>query len=492
MEGHCDWEEDDMQYTKEIAAREAYDVVVAGGGPAGLGAAVAAGREGLKTLLVEANGMLGGVSTAGALPFCLGKTSGSIPFLKMVEQNLRYEDLPHPLEAVAGLFDEMADRIKREGGGVGPGKLGQTDKYPGLSRLGCHDEFTFDLETGKRVMDEMVTGAGVDILFYTQALDVRMEDNEVKGVYLVNKDGMTFVPVKAVIDCTGDADLISRAGYATYKGDRETGKMAGISFVIHIENIDSGSIEQYLNKGGHPWFFDACQKAIEEHPELDLPRNLIIFPMVQDGVFMVNGGTTHNGYDGTSAEDLTRIALMGRQRAKHLVEYVFRKHIPGAENCRLRLSAVTPGVRETRRIVGEYTLTAEDMLAGKRFPDTIALAGRHFDLARGAKTEEEGKGDVQPFADKGLTVKNRIACIPYLSMIPKGSRNIVAAGRCIAADGQALGPVRIMSTCMAIGQAAGLAAKMAVEGRTSFKDIDVQQLREKIRAAGGIVDIPEA
>lgn len=480
-----------MYYSKEVATRKEYDVLIAGGGPAGIGAAVSAGREGLKTLLVESTGMLGGVSTAGALPFCLGKTSGSIPFLKMVEQNLQYENLPHPMEAVAGLFDEIVDRIKREGGGVGPCKLGQTDKYPGLSRLGCHDEFTFDLEIGKRVLDEVVTEAGVDILFYTQALDVCVEDNVVKGVYLVNKDGMTFVPVKAVVDCTGDADLISRAGYATYKGDRETGKMAGISFVIHIENIDAGAIEQYLNAGGHPWFFDACQKAIEEHPELSLPRNLIIFPMVQDGVFMVNGGTTHNGYDGTSAEDLTQIALMGRQRAKHLVEYVFRKHIPGAENCRLRLSATYPGVRETRRIVGEYTLTAEDMLEGKRFPDTIALAGRHFDLARGAKSQTEGFGDHQPFADKGLSVKNRIACIPYFAMIPKNSCNIVAAGRCIAADGQALGPVRIMSTCMAIGQAAGIAAGMAIQGKTTFKNIDVQLLREKIRAKGGIVDIPD-
>ncbi len=480
-----------MYYSKEVATRKEYDVLIAGGGPAGIGAAVSAGREGLKTLLVESTGMLGGVSTAGALPFCLGKTSGSIPFLKMVEQNLQYENLPHPMEAVAGLFDEIVDRIKREGGGVGPCKLGQTDKYPGLSRLGCHDEFTFDLEIGKRVLDEVVTEAGVDILFYTQALDVCVEDNVVKGVYLVNKDGMTFVPVKAVVDCTGDADLISRAGYATYKGDRETGKMAGISFVIHIENIDAGAIEQYLNAGGHPWFFDACQKAIEEHPELSLPRNLIIFPMVQDGVFMVNGGTTHNGYDGTSAEDLTQIALMGRQRAKHLVEYVFRKHIPGAENCRLRLSATYPGVRETRRIVGEYTLTAEDMLEGKRFPDTIALAGRHFDLARGAKSQTEGFGDHQPFADKGLSVKNRIACIPYFAMIPKNSCNIVAAGRCIAADGQALGPVRIMSTCMAIGQAAGIAAGMTIQGKTTFKNIDVQLLREKIRAKGGIVDIPD-
>lgn len=480
-----------MHYLKEVATRKEYDVLIAGGGPAGIGAAVSAGREGLKTLLVESTGMLGGVSTAGALPFCLGKTSGSIPFLKMVEQNLQYENLPHPMEAVAGLFDEIVDRIKREGGGVGPCKLGQTDKYPGLSRLGCHDEFTFDLEIGKRVLDEVVTEAGVDILFYTQALDVCVEDNVVKGVYLVNKDGMTFVPVKAVVDCTGDADLISRAGYATYKGDRETGKMAGISFVIHIENIDAGAIEQYLNAGGHPWFFDACQKAIEEHPELSLPRNLIIFPMVQDGVFMVNGGTTHNGYDGTSAEDLTQIALMGRQRAKHLVEYVFRKHIPGAENCRLRLSATYPGVRETRRIVGEYTLTAEDMLEGKRFPDTIALAGRHFDLARGAKSQTEGFGDHQPFADKGLSVKNRIACIPYFAMIPKNSCNIVAAGRCIAADGQALGPVRIMSTCMAIGQAAGIAAGMAIQGKTTFKNIDVQLLRKKIRAKGGIVDIPD-
>ena len=481
-----------MKYIGTATEKQEYDVIVAGGGPAGMCAAIAAGRAKLKTLIVEGTGMLGGVSTSGALPFMLGKTSGSIPFLKMVEQNLQYEDLPHPMEAVAGIFDEIIERIKQEHGGVGPCKLAQTDRYPGLSRLGCHDEFTFDLEVGKRVFDEMVTESGAEILYYTQAFDVKLEGNRIKGVFLVNKDGLSYVPTKAVIDCTGDADLISRAGYATYKGEKETGKTAGISFIIHIENIDSGAIERYLKQGGHPWFFDACQKAIDEHPELSLPRHLIIFPMIQDGVFMINGGTTHNGFDGTSAEDLTKLTLIGRQRAKHLVEYVFKKHIPGAENCRLRLSATTPGVRETRRIVGEYTLTAQDMLEGKIFTDTIALAGRHFDLPRGAKTKEEGVGDQQPFADKGLSVRNRIACIPYSAMIPKGSANILAAGRCIAADGQALGPVRIMSTCMAIGQAAGIAVAIALKTGKDFKEIDITRLRAEIRQAGGIVDIPQA
>lgn len=156
-----------MHYTCETVNYGKYDLVVAGGGPAGIGAAIAGAKNGLKVLIIEFNGCLGGTSTSGALPFMLGATNGSIPFSKMIERNLKYSELPHPRKAVGGIFDMLVERIKSEGG-VGPAKLAQTDRYPGLDRLGCHDEFTFDLEVGKRVYDEIMSELICQHIFISQ------------------------------------------------------------------------------------------------------------------------------------------------------------------------------------------------------------------------------------------------------------------------------------------------------------------------------------
>lgn len=468
----------EFTFKQEANLYNAYDVVVAGGGPAGIGAALAAAQNGVKVLLIEGNGCLGGTSTAGNLPFYLGAMTGSIPYKEMLEKNLPYSQLPRPRKAVGGVFDKMVEAIKAEGGGVGPCVMGQSDEYPGLDRLGCHDEFTFDIEIGKRVLDDMMCKAGVDLMYYTHAMDVEREGNKILGVYVHNKSGVSFVPCKMVVDCTGDADLVARAGYETYKGDRVTGEMTAMSLVAQVENVDAAAMEKYLNEGGDPWMRPACAAARAEHPEDDkLPKNIIIFPMVQPGVFMINSGTAVSDVDGTNGDDLTKVTLWGRRRAKFLTEELFRKHIPGAENCRLRSTAAYPGIRETRRIVAEYILTEEDLLEGKKFPDTIALAGRHFDLTRKG---EHG----QPFADKKISVRGGVARIPFRALVPKGADDIIVAGRCIAADGQALGPARIMSTCMATGEAAGTAAALKVKHGISIRDVDIYELHTILKANG--------
>lgn len=473
-------------YSQEAQTYQSYDVIVAGGGPAGIGAAIAAAKNGVKVLLIEGNGCLGGTSTAGALPFYLGAMTGSVPYKEMLAKNLQYKDLPRPRKAVGGVFDEVTAAMKEDGGAVGPCVMAQTDKYPGLDRLGCHDEFTFDLETGKRVADELMKKHGVDLMYYTHALSVERQDNRILGVYVHNKSGVLYIPCKAVVDCTGDADLVASAGYETYKGDRETGEMTAASLVCHIENIDSAAMEKYLNEGGDPWFRPQCEAARAKHPEDDgLPHNIIIFPMMQEGVFMVNSGTALSRIDGTNGDDMTKVTLWGRQRGKFLAEELFRKHIPGAENCRLRLTASYPGVRETRRIIAERMLTEEDLLNGERFEDTIALAGRHFDLTRPSKAKTEG---TQPFADQKKSLRGGVACIPYRALVPKGADDIIVAGRCIAADGQALGPARIMSTCMATGEAAGTAAALKVKQNISFREVDAQELRELLKSNGAEVD----
>lgn len=457
-----------------------YNVVVAGGGPAGIAAAIAAARLGQKTLLIEANGCVGGTSTAGALPFWLGYMNGSVPFPQMMKQGLQYKDLPRPRRAVGGIYEEIFQRIKKENGGIGPCRLAQTNRYPGLDRLGCHDEFTFDIEIGKRVLDEMLLEAGVQLRYYARVIDAVRTGNSVTGIYFADKSGIQYVSADTFIDCTGDADVVHFAGFETYKGDKVTGEMTSVSLVAHIEQVDASQIEAYLNAGGDPWFRDICKKAKAEHPEADLPDALIIFPMMQDGVFMVNGGTSFSGYDGTSGRDLTEVTLRGRQRARMLTEVLFRHYMPGASQCRLRLTASYPGIRETRRIVSERALTEQDLLNGTNFTDTVALAGRHFDLDR-----KNG----QPFADAGKSVRKGITAIPLSCMIPQNAENLLAAGRCIEAEGQALGPVRIMSTCMAVGQAAGTAAVLKIRSRLPLQQLDVKRLQEELRCQNAEIDL---
>lgn len=460
------------------------DVVVCGGGPAGIGAAIAAARQGLGVTLLELNGCVGGTSTAGALPFMLGAYTGSIPYKQMLRKNLAYRDLPRKTRAVRGIFEELCNKIVAEGGSDGIAKMGQAGKHPGLDRFGCHDEFTFDIEIGKRVFEREVRAAGAAIRYYARVVDVKRTGDRVEGVYFADKSGLQYLPARVVIDCTGDADVVFAAGFETYKGDRETGEMCSSGLVAHLENVDSAAVEAYLNAGGDPWYHAQLAQALAEHPEWKEIGNVshfIIFPMVQEGVFMVNGGTSISGFDGTDGKSMSDFTLTARNRDRIVCE-IFRRYVPGFANCRLRLTAQYPGVRETRRIVAERQLTAEDLLTGSKFDDVVALAGRHFDLAR-------QKGG-QVFADRGKTVKGGVAAIPFHAMVPKGADNLIAAGRCIGADGQALGPVRIMSTCMALGEAAGTAAKFKLEAGVPFRDVDVKALRAELRRNGAVVDLP--
>ena len=467
----------------DIIQLKAVDVAVCGGGPAGIGAAIAAARAGLKTVLIEATGCLGGTSTSGGLPMFLGATTGSVPFPKMVELGLKYSELPHPRKAVGGIFDLIVDRIVEAGGSTGICRVPQTDKYPGLDRMGCHDDFIFDIETGKRVFDSLIEEFGVTLRYYARVIDVKTTCGRIDGIFFSDKSGISYLPVSAVIDCTGDADCVRHAGLSTVKGDPETGAMAIAGLVAHVENVDSAAVEKYLNEGGDPWFKPFCAQARADYPGLNLPSRLIMFPMPQPGVFMINGGLSWGGYDGTSGKDLTALTIRGRIEADRITKVLLRQYLPGFENATLRSTAAYPGIRETHRIVSEGPLTEKDLLEGQEPDGIVALGGRHFDLQRFVGTGS------QVFAEKGMKVRGGVAGIPYTAMIPTGSQNIIAAGRCIDAEGQALGPARVMSTCMATGEAAGTAAALAVREKKRFIDVSVTELRKILRLGGAEVDI---
>ena len=440
-----------------------YDVVVAGGGPAGTAAAVAASRAGARTLLVESQGCLGGVGTSGGVACFLGSQK-------------RGKHGP----AVAGFFKELVDQMVSDGSACTPGaNLG------GVNRLGLRDHVLFDIEACKRHLDDLVLGAGVKLLLFTGAVAPQMNGRKVEGVFLFNKDGLSFAEGKVVIDCTGDSDIAFRAGFATVKGRKDTGLMTPATVISFMEDVDREPLAKYLAEGGDRRFRglvnELREKGIWTYPE----ETIIVVPTMRKDVFMINT-RRQVGVDGTNARSLTDAMVHGRRDAQEFLDRVLRPYYPGFKNARLRRAASVVGIRETRKIVGEYTLTEHDCIKGDGFSDTIALSGYGWDLP------DPKRPSLQPFSKdfwgKATPMSKPFVEIPYRCLIPQGSENLLVAGRCISVEEQVLGPVRIMPACYAIGQAAGTAAALCVGNGCTPANVSVDALRKSLLDQGAILE----
>ncbi len=437
-----------------------YDVVVAGGGPAGTAAAVAAARLGAKTLVVESQGCLGGTGTSGGCAIWLG--------------SMKREEGKGP--AVGGIFKELVDRMIGEGSACEPGaNLGEVDK------LGFPDHVLFDIEACKRHHDDLVRKAGVELLFFTSVLAPRMSGKKIEGVFLFSKDGLTFAKASMVIDSTGDADIAFRAGFKTVKGRKDTGLMTPTTVISFVEGVDRKPLGNYLAGGGDWRFRDLIrelrEKGIWNYPE----ERIIVVPTLQKDVFMVNT-RRQIGVDGTCAQSLTEAIISGRRDAQEFLDKVLIPYYPGFKNAHLRQTASVVGVRETRKIVGEYSLTEMDCIEGRTFPDTIALSGYYWDLP------DPERPSYQPFYGPDKVMAKPFVEIPYRCLIPRESENLLVAGRCISVEEQALGAIRVMPICYAMGQAAGTAAAMCIKETCSPSQVPIKKLRRSLAGQGAVLD----
>lgn len=403
-------------------------VLVVGGGTAGVSAAVAAAREGADVMLVERYGQLGGLATGGLIILLLTLDDGA----------------GHPV--VAGLCQELTERLQSRGAAVAPPRDEWNSPDPALVKQyerwglvwgkGPHRvrySVAYDGEEAKFALAQMVTEANVRLLLHSWACDPLIDDGRLRGVAFQGKSGRFAILADVVVDTTGDGDVYALSG-ARFEREKVFPwlwfRMGGV-----------GDVEASIDAKG--WFFRTPGEG------------RVLFPWGATG-------RIERQIDATNPEDLTYAELECRKMVMEEAAQL-KRELPGFANAHICDVATQLGITESRRLAGEYVLSRDD--ADKRFDDTIAVTGN-------------------------WTKYETIYSIPYRSLLPRELDNVIVAGRCISVDHRVHHSTKEIPPCMATGEAAGIAAAMASSARSSVKRIDVANLRTRLRARGAIVDPP--
>lgn len=441
-----------IPYTANIPVVDEADVLVVGAGPAGIAAAISAARNGTKTTLIEKNGYVGGNLTAGLVGPCMTSYS-----------------LDGETQLIKGVFEELVLRMEATGGAIHPSKIPAGSEYCGFIVYG-HDKVTpFDPEAIKLHATEMLLEAGVKLQMHTFVADTIVEDGTVRGVITASKSGLEAFRAGVTIDCSADADVAVRAGVEAEKGRDEDGLMQPMTMFFRVANVDDDVVRDYV--ANHPDDFRPFASIVTEAKavgEFPIPRKGIgLYKTLETGVWRINTTRLHR-LDGTEVRDLTTGEIEGRRQVAQLMTF-FRKWLPGFENAILLDTAAMIGVRETRRIVGEYQLTLEDLASSREFDDVIALCGYPVDIH--SPTDDSGGTD-------GKLKTANIYQIPYRTMVPATVDGLLVAGRSLSSTHEAQSAVRVMPPAFAMGEAAGAAAALAVQNDVRPRDVAIPALHE--------------
>ncbi len=452
------------------------DVLVVGGGMAGVGAAMAASRAGCKTLLIERESMLGGLATAGLVNI--------------------------PLDFVCGIGAEMCVEL---------------EKVNGLWHRNS------DPEKHKLVLDRMVLGSGCNVLFHTQAVEAIVKDGVACGAVIENKSGRRAILAQRVIDCSGDADYACFAGCDYHVGRPGDGISQGCSLEFRLGGVAwDGYVESDVKRQDPKWIELIKQGLRDGDMPYEIDNHL-------NWMTHVPGRPEHAGQDEVSicfahsrqakpldARDLTRMYIEGREQADILWTFI-RKRVPGFEACWLIDTAPLLGVRDSRRIVGEYTMTGEDLARWRHFDDVIAISGHGYDIhgpdgpgnikwiemkirgeTRYVIATPAGMGTSRPpptgmdslCDSEGRQGKEMVFPapayydIPYRSLVPLKVENLLVAGRCLSATFEAQSGCRLVLLCLNMGQAAGTATALSLREAIPPRRIDRLSLQRKLIVDG--------
>jgi glycine/D-amino acid oxidase-like deaminating enzyme len=420
------------------------DLVVVGGGSAGPLAAIAAARQGADVLLVEAQGALGGSRTVMGVDTFYGFFSPG----------------ENPCRLVGGISYEVVERL-----------LKNQAAFSRPNTFGAGTGITYDMEQLKIVFEEMALEAGVKLLYHTFVPDVNFENERISDLYTANKAGLKKVRTRMVIDATGDADIAALAGAPFELAGVEGRPVQSLSTIFFIGNVDN---ERAF---GYP---QSMRTKIMDEAAASGKYNLTrvggsIHPTPYPGFVHANLTRIPN-VNATDPFALTQAEIEGRRQVQEYLRFL-KNEMPGFEDAFLAMTASHVGVRETRRIIGEYLLTAEDVIEGRQFEDAIACCA--------APIEDHHSGiDVRWQYVQG----NGFYQIPYRSLLPRSVQNLLVAGRCLSATHEAQASARNSAQCMAMGEAAGLAAALALTSDIEPRELSAQKLRENLIQQGVILE----
>jgi hypothetical protein len=431
--------QNEVTFHRRIPVRHEVDVFVAGGGPAGIAAAVAAARQGARVFLAERNTCLGGMGTAGMLPVFMTFTDGV-----------------HML--AGGVGADVLHRLKANGG---------TGPAGGL---------TIRAEVLKRVYDDLLAEANVPFLFQTNLIAVESEAGRVSAAVLAAKSGLFAVKARVFLDCTGDGDLAAWAGAPFEKGDEHGRMMAGTLCSLWTD-VDWSAVEHGGRKSDESRLEDAFRDKVFSTADRHLPG------MFRVGRHTGGGNIGHAfGLDGTDERSITRAMIASR---KSLLEYerYYKKYLQGFEQMELAATASQLGVRESRRILGQYVLNLADFRSRAVFPDEIGRYSYAVDI----HAAQPDLASYRRYAADFHTLrykKGENYGIPYRCLVPRKLANVLVAGRCVSTDRYVQSSIRVMPGCFITGQAIGVAAAIAAKQNCAARDVPVAQLQHRLKAMG--------
>ena len=442
---------------RELHVLAEVDVLVVGGGPSGVCAAIGAAKAGADTMLVESLGSFGGMWTNGLVTTLGGFNSWLRPYRRCVD----------------GVMGEWL-RLATEKGGAEDNRSWVLSSDPEIMKLAA---------------DELLSKYNVNLLLHTWVCDAIMDGDTLKGVIVENVDGRGVILAKSIVDCTGNGDVMARSG-AEFRISEALQPMTMPFFLAEVTPkgtdpfdeelcIPMGPEPGYLGKEMMPYTTRRRDMAID---------NDMLNKAYENGELPFFGGPWFGGLrtnypwvnttrvygSAVNAKELTEAEIQGRHDAHRIVNF-YRKNCAGFENCWIMTTAATMGIRETRRLIGEYTLNREDIAENHQFEDSIAVGVWPIDVH--PQKGENGAHDMfvpLPYQ------------IPYRSLIPVKIDNLIVAGRCISSDREAMGTLRVGATCGAIGHAAGIAAALSAKSGKSPRTLDPKAIQSELTAQKGI------
>lgn len=441
-----------IRYKNGSKIKEQYDAIVVGSGSAGSPAAIAAARQGAKTLLIERLPFLGGISTAVLDTFYGYYTPGKIS-----------------KKIVGGIADEVVKGLNE-----------YKACFERPNTFGAGTGITYHPEYLKIVWESLAVKAGCQVLLNAWVQDVEMEGRSIKSLLVATKNGLVQYSAKQIVDATGDADIIFQAGFDfEMAGEREPAQTMTTTFkMVNVDPVKRKSVPKEQ--------FHHLMKQAAESGKYDLPRKEgsdHITPVAGMTATIMTRLKSYDTVDGktinaTNPGFLSAAEMKGRLQALEYIRFL-KECVPGYENSELSSFGVQIGIRETRRVRGEYWLTEEDVLSARQFEDQIGLCGAPME------DHHDGADTKWRYLPEGKTVG-----IPYRTLVPRQTDNILVAGRCFSASHVAHSSVRSMAQCMVMGEAAGTAAALCADRNISPLALDTGALQNILLDKGAIINEP--